>query len=259
MLRIKTSLSLLIVFVAMFGCSQEEPMESGEPVATATSRPSNPAAIVEGETYDPQIDPQDFTNEVDNPFFPLKPGSKWTYEGMTDEGLERIAVEVTDKKKQVMGIDTVVVRDVVTLEGDVIEDTFDWYAQDAEGNVWYMGEDTTAYEDGEEPSKEGSWEAGVDGALPGIQMPADAEIGVVYRQEYLKGEAEDTGEVIELDKQAKTKVETFTDTVITEDINPFEPDVVENKYYARGVGFVLEQKVKGSDERIELVSYEIPK
>ncbi len=222
----------------------------------ATSALTSPTARQSASEYAPEIDPADFTAKVDNAYFPLVVGTRWVYEAKTEDGLERIVVQVTDKKKKVaLGIDTTVVRDTVSLDGEVIEDTYDWYAQDADGNVWYMGEDTIAFEDGKS-KKDGSWEAGVDGALPGIQMPADPKVdGKVYQQEFYKGEAEDTGEVIGRNKTAVTPFRRFEDTIVTEDINPFEPDVVENKYYARDVGLVLELHVKGGAERVELVEY----
>jgi hypothetical protein len=202
--------------------------------------------------YEPSIDPARFTAEVDNPYFPLRPGTRWVYESETDEGMERNVVEVTDDRREVMGVETVVVHDVVMLDGVVIEDTFDWYAQDDEGTVWYFGEDTTAYDDGE-ASKEGSWEAGVDGAQPGIVMEADPAEGDRYRQEYLAGEAEDMGEVRRLGGHISVPAGDYDDVLVTRDWTPLEPDVVEEKYYAPGVGLVFEAMVEGGDEQVALV------
>jgi hypothetical protein len=210
---------------------------------SATERPSSPS---------PSVEPARFTSQVDNPFLPLVPGTRWVYEGDTEDGRERIVVEVTGETRRIMGVDCVVVRDTVTLDGEVTEDTFDWYAQDDAGAVWYFGEDTTAFEDGV-PSKEGSWEAGVDGAEPGIAMEADPQVGDAYRQEYLAGEAEDHGEVLSLDEHAAVPFGTFDHVLMTEDTTPLEPDVVEHKYYARGIGVVLEVDVAGGSERVELV------
>jgi hypothetical protein len=182
---------------------------------------------------------------------------RWVYESETEDGLERIVVEVTDDTRVVMGVETVVVRDTVTLDGEVIEDTYDWFAQDDDGNVWYFGEDTTAFEDGEE-STEGSWEAGVDGAHPGIVMFADPEPGDPYYQEFYEGEAEDMGQVLETGKHVSVPAGEFDDVVVTKDWTPLEPDVVENKYYAPGVGVVLEIHVEGGDERVELVEFSSP-
>ena len=207
--------------------------------------------------YNPEIDPANFVEAIDNPYFPLIPGSTWAYEGETDEGRERIEVEVLDETREVMGITATVVRDQVFLEGDLIEDTFDWYAQDSEGNVWYLGEETEEIEDGEVVSTEGSWEAGVDGALPGIVMPAEPEVGVPYYQEFYEGEAEDYGTVLAVGESVDVEFGSFEDCLRTEDINPFEPDVVEHKTYCPDVGFVLEVKVEGGEERIELVEAEV--
>ncbi len=209
----------------------------------------------DGGNYAPAIDPADFVDVVDNPLLPLAPGSRWVYEGVTDEGTERIEVVVTDERREVMGVSTVVVRDTATLDGEVIEDTYDWFAQDQDGNVWYFGEDTTAYEGGEPADTEGSWEAGVDGALPGIVMLAHPAVGDAYRQEYLAGEAEDMGEVVRVGDAETVPFGAFDDLVVTEDWTPLEPDVVEEKYYAAGVGLVLEVGVTGGEERVELVEF----
>ena len=191
-------------------------------------------------TYAPEVDPSRFVDGIDNPYLPLLPGARWTYEG---DG-ERIEVVVTDERKTVMGIDAVVVRDTVTKDGELYEDTFDWYAQDVDGNVWYLGEATEEHEDGE-VSTAGSWEAGVGGALPGLAMRAAPEVGDVYRQEYLKGEAEDVAEVLRVG-----------DELVIEEWNPFEPEVLEEKTYRRGVGLVLEVKTRGGRERVELIDHE---
>ena len=154
-----------------------------------------------------------------------------------------------------MGIEARVVHDVVTEDGALVEDTYDWYAQDAEGNVWYFGEDTTSYEDGES-SKEGSWEAGVDGALPGIVMPAQPVVtDVGYRQEYLAGKAEDMGQVIATSGTATTPTGEVTDVVVIRDWTPLEPEVVEEKTYARGIGVVREVMVSGGSEVVQLVAW----
>jgi hypothetical protein len=202
----------------------------------------------DGGSYTVEIDPANFTSVVDNPFFPLAPGTKWVYEETTGDETEINTTEVLDETRTVMGVETIVVHDVVATEdGEVVEDTYDWYAQDADGNVWYFGEDTTAFEDGQE-SKEGSWEAGVDGALPGIVMYADPQVSETgYRQEYLAGVAEDMGQVIEVGAAVETPYGAFDDTVRTTDWTPLEPDVIEQKTYARGIGFVHEVMVQGPD------------
>jgi hypothetical protein len=214
---------------------------------SAQDRPSpTPAA------YAPQIDPADFVAVIDNPYLPLAPGTRWVYEAKTEDGLERLVVEVTSDNKVINGVNCVVVRDTVTLDGVITEDTLDWYAQDNEGNVWYFGEDTKEYEDGKVASTEGSWEAGVDGAKPGIAMKAHPRPGDSYRQEYYQGEAEDMAKVLRLGESAKVPFGSFTDVLVTEDTTPLEPEVIEHKYYALDVGLVLEVTVSDG-ERVELV------
>ena len=209
----------------------------------------------DGGDYAPVVDPAAFVETIDNPYLPLIPGSRWVYEGIEDGETERIEVVVTDDRRDVMGISAVVVRDTVSEDGEVIEDTYDWFAQDGDGNVWYLGEDSREYEDGELVGTEGSWEAGVDGAFPGIVMLAEPEVGRAYRQEYFEGEAEDLGEVIQVGVSESVVAGTYDDVVVIREWNPLEPDVVEDKYHAPGVGVVLESVVEGGDGRVELVEY----
>jgi hypothetical protein len=185
------------------------------------------------------------------------PGSRWVYRETDTEGSEqRVEVTVTDRTKMIAnGIEARVVHDVVTEDGEPVEVTDDWYAQDSEGNIWYMGEDTTEYENGKPVSTEGSFEAGVDGAQPGIIMPADPEPGMTYRQEYYAGEAEDKGEIVSVGEQAQVPFGHFTDVLMTQDTNPLEPKVLEFKFYARDVGPVLAVSVSGGSDREELLSY----
>jgi hypothetical protein len=150
-----------------------------------------------------------------------------------------------------------VVHDRVFTAGELTEDTFDWYAQDTAGNVWYLGEATVEY-DGDSTSTAGSWEAGVDGAQPGIVMLAHPAVGDAYRQEYLAGEAEDAAKVIELGGTVTVRAGMFRDVVTTEDWTALEPKILEHKSYAPGVGVVLERLVKGGKERNELVKIEGP-
>jgi hypothetical protein len=199
-------------------------------------------------SYDPAIDPARFVGAVTNPLFPLVPGTKLVYEG----GGEHIEVTVTSERRAILGVSTVVVRDTATVNGAVTEDTYDWYAQDRDGNVWYMGEDTKEYENGKVVSTEGSWEGGVDGAKPGILIPAVPVVGQPYRQEYAACEAEDMGEVLAVDQTVTVPAGTYSGCLQTKDTTPLEPDVQENKYYCPGVGLVLSVDV-GSSGREELV------
>jgi hypothetical protein len=223
---------------------------------------SDPDAVIDpGDDGDYTVDirPDEFTSAIDNPFLPLLPGMRWRYEETDPEGeIETITVEVLDEHRRVMGVDTIVVHDVVAgPDGEVVEDTFDWYAQDRQGNVWYFGEDSTSF-DGGTASSEGSWEAGRDGALPGIVMPARIEVSDIgYRQEYLPGEAEDMGQIIADHGSVSVPAGDFTDVVRTRDWTPLESDVIEEKTFARGVGLVHEVTVRGpgAPEEAVLVEY----
>jgi hypothetical protein len=210
-----------------------------------------------GELYAPEIDPARFSSTIDHPFLPLTPGTTFVYEGISDGESERIEVTVTGDTRRVMGVECVVVRDTVTVNGEVIEDTYDWYAQDADGNVWYFGEDSRTFEGGVQVSTEGSWEAGVDGALPGILMRAAPQVGDSYRQEYYPGVAEDMAEVLSLTESETVAYGSFDGLLMTREWTPLEPGVAEQKYYARGVGLVLEVMVEGGEGRVELIEVRV--
>lgn len=212
---------------------------SATPLATASpvaSPERNPAAYVEGPPYAVTIDPADFRAPGANPYWPLVPGTTTILEG---DG-ERIVIEVTDLTRTILGVPVTVVRDRAYEDGRLIEDTFDWYATDRWGNVWYFGEETTEYEKGKPVSTAGSWEAGLDGALPGIVMLAEPRVGDVYRNEYYAGEAEDLAKVLELGGAIEVPAGRYSDTLLTEDWTPLEPDQLERKTYAPGVGLVAE-------------------
>jgi len=205
------------------------------------------------EAYAPEIDPANFVDKIDNQNFPLTPGTTMIYEGETDEGLEHIETAVTQETKEIMGVTCVVVWDRVTLDGELVEETYDWYAQDRDGNVWYFGEDTKEYEAGQVVGTKGSWQAGVDGALPGVIMKADPQVGETYRQEYYEGEAEDMAEVVSLTEAAAIAYGSYDQVLMTKEWTPLEPGISEHKYYASGVGMILEEVVEGGSGRIELV------
>jgi hypothetical protein len=222
---------------------------------TGAGTASPPAGLPQGdEPFD--LNPADFVAEIDNPYWPMTPGNRWIFTETDADGTEmQVEVTVTSDKKEILGISATVVHDVVTQDGEVIEDTLDWYAQDADGNIWYMGEDTKEYEDGVVVSTGGSWEAGVDGAQAGIAVPGKPEIGMTYRQEYYAGEAEDRGKVLSLDEHVEVPYGAFDGCLQTEDTTPLEPDVLENKYYCEGVGPVLAVDLAGGG-REELVTFE---
>jgi hypothetical protein len=203
--------------------------------------------------YEQKIDSANFVDKIDNPYLPMNPGTRMIYEAETEDGKEQIEVFVSNDTKTILGINCTVVRDTVKIDGELVEDTYDWFAQDKDGNVWYMGEDSKEYEDGEFIGTEGSWIAGVDGAMPGIIMLGNPIVGISYRQEYYEGEAEDMGAVLSLDESVTVKYGSFDNVLKTRDWNPLEPDVIEHKYYAKGIGVILEEEVGGESEQVELV------
>jgi hypothetical protein len=213
------------------------------------------------------VDPLEIGASVTpNPYFALVPGNEWVYEGVSvdDEGNEEIetnTVSVTDRTKLIRGITCLVVHDVAMVEGQVIEDTEDWVAQDIDGNVWYCGEIAQNFEsfEGDEPAEpelvdvEGSWKAGRDGAEPGILFPAAPEVGALVRQEVAWGEAEDVIEIADLAGTETAPGGACTETcLVTLDTTPLEPDVEETKYYAPGIGLIV---VTAEDERVELIEF----
>jgi hypothetical protein len=214
-----------------------------------------PAWADKDKTCNPVIDPQDFVREIDNPYSPLVPGTTFVYEGQTPDGLDQDVVSVTHDKKKILGVTCIVVRDTETVGGVLQEDTIDWYAQDKEGNVWYFGEFATQYAaDGVTViGHEGSWEAGVDGAQPGIVMLADPRPGDSYRQEFLAGVAEDMARVLRLNANVSVPYGDFEDCLATKEWSPLERGAIEHKFYAPGVGLVLTEELKGKTFRSELV------
>jgi len=231
------------------------PVLSAALLALASCGGDDSTALPRGSEPVP-LDPADFTTEIDNPYWPMAPGTRWVYREIDAEGNEqRVVVTVTDETREVMGIEVRVVHDVVTEDGVPVEDTYDWYAQDADGNVWYLGEETKEYEDGKVVSTAGSWEAGVDGAQPGIAVPGLPEVGLTYRQEYYAGEAEDAAAVLSLDEQVEAPLSSYTGALMTKDYTPLHPEILEYKFYARGVGPVVVLGVSGGIGREELVAY----
>ena len=202
------------------------------------------------------LDAADFVGQIDNPYLPLAPGARWIYrETSADGNALKVKVTVTTRTKQILGIDATVVHDKVSDHGEVIENTFDWYGQDGCGNVWYLGENTKEYENGVVVSTAGSWEGGVDGAQPGVIMPADPQVDSTYREEYLAGEAEDAAQVLSLDEQAEVPYGQFGDVLLTKNFTPLHSDVLEYKFYAKDVGQVLGLGISGGSDREELLRF----
>lgn len=209
------------------------------------------------DPYDPDLESINFLSldaiaANPNPYFPLVPGNIWVYEGED----ETITVTVLDETKEILGIDAIVVQDVAEEDGEIVESTSDWYAQDEDGNVWYMGELSLNYEEGVLTDIDGSWEAGVDGAKAGILFRAMPIIGEIYRQEYRIGEAEDIAETLAVDASEATDTGFDCDGQCLENLeySPLEPGEAEKKYYVPGIGLILEIDLE-EDARVELVDF----
>jgi hypothetical protein len=213
----------------------------------------NPAPIT--KPYNPDIDPANFGGPIDNPYLPLKPGTVFTYRGVGDDGTTRELniVRVTHRKKRIMGIDAVVVLDKVWAAGKPEERTFDWYAQDRDGNVWYMGENSFDWEHGHWVRNDGSWTAGVGNGKPGVIMLAHPRRGDAYRQEYSPGHAVDQAKVLGPGGRVATPFRTFKRTLLTREFSTLDRQF-EKKWYARGIGVIQEDAVTKSKEHSELVS-----
>jgi hypothetical protein len=224
--------------------------------AGATAAPAGSSRLPRG-SEPVNLDPADFTRKIDNPYWPMRPGSRWVYRETDSEGAtQRVVVTVTRRTKLIAnGITARVVHDLVTEDGKPVEVTDDWYAQDRAGNIWYLGEDTTEYDNGKPSSKAGSFEAGVDGAQPGVIMPARPRVGMRFRQEYYKGHAEDRARIFSLRERAEVPFGFFKRALMTREENPLEPRVLEYKFYARGIGPVLAVAVSGGSDREELVRF----
>lgn len=234
---------------------------SPAPTASASPAPSptpsgSPASQLPQGSEPVTLDPANFSSVIDNPYWPMAPGTVRTYREVDSEGTElTIVVTVTDQTKEILGIPAVVVHDVVSEDGTIVEDTLDWYAQDLAGNIWYLGEATREFSDGEVDTA-GSWEAGVDGAQPGIVIPANPTVGLTYRQEYYAGQAEDHAQVLSVEERAEVVAGSYEGLLMTKEWTPLEPDILEYKFYAPGVGPVLALTVSPGWAREELTKIE---
>ncbi|HEU4401866.1 MAG TPA: hypothetical protein VFT43_07150 [Candidatus Polarisedimenticolia bacterium] len=200
------------------------------------------------------LDPANFVAGVNNPYFPLPVGRTLVYEGIKDGQTQIDTVTVTNQTKVILGITATVLSDISTHDGVILEKTLDWYAQDKQGNVWYLGEDTAAYSARGKVDTSGSWQAGVNGAEPGIIMEANPQIPDAYRQEYLAGSAEDTAWVVELGGTVTVPYGKLRNTLATLEATRIEPGAYDLKVYAPGIGIVLEQALSGAPEVAKLVS-----
>jgi len=195
--------------------------------------------------YHVNINPPDFTNKVTNSYFRLTPGSVRTYTGTKDGVPLQAVFEVLRQTKTIIGVKCVVVLDTVTLNGSLEEKTYDWFAQDSKGNVWYFGEDSKEYKNGVVVSTTGTWLSGVNGGTPGIVMQANPIPGAPYIEEYLPGVAEDHAQVVKSTSSISVPTGHYTNVVITRNTNPLDPSLIEHKSYAPGVGLVYETKHYG--------------
>jgi hypothetical protein len=257
-LRMRRQPFFVAALVAAFAAACGGETTAGESTSgTSTAGPAGTGAALPQGAEPARLDPSRFTTEIDNPYWPMRPGSRWIYrETDADGNVQRVVVTVTTQTKTIAGVEARVVHDVVSEGGQVIEDTYDWYAQDADGNIWYLGEDTKEYENGELKSTAGSWEAGVDGAKAGVILPADPQPGLTYREEYYDGQAEDAAQVLSIDEKAKVPFGFFDRVLMTKNDTPLEPRLLEHKFYARGIGQVMAITVSGGSDREELIRFE---
>jgi hypothetical protein len=200
------------------------------------------------------VDPANFVDLVNNPYMPLLPGTVFVYKGQEDSKPALNITTVTRQSKTILGVNVTVVHDRVYIKKKLAEETLDWYAQDKQGNVWYFGEDSKEITNGQVTSTEGSWEAGVNGAQPGIVMKAHPKRGNKYQQEFAGDTASDRAAVLSIRQTSSVPFGTFSRVLQTREFTPLEPGVVEQKFYARGIGFVRSVMVKGGNEEYRLVA-----
>jgi hypothetical protein len=249
-LRKRTCIALGLGGLLLAGCGGSS--GGGDSMPTAARQPSASSLAPVHGTYSPRIAPANFVKTIDNRFWPLKPGTAYRYIGVRGTTPQTDDEVVTHQTKMILGIPSTVVRDTVSEHGAPVERTFDWYAQDKQGNVWYMGELALEKKNGKFAKASDSWQSGVNGAQPGIIMPADPRPGDAYRQEYYPpGEALDQARVLRLDGSASVPLGTYHGVLVTSERSPLEPQT-EQKYYAPGLGEVAERVVKGHHEQFQL-------
>jgi hypothetical protein len=244
-IQVPTVLAIAVVIVSVTAATAHDPPLAPGPIRSGAG-PGWPATL----------SPSDFVARVDNPWFPLQPGSEYRYRGVKDRTKTVDVAKVTHSTKRILGVDTTVVHDVVSVNGRPEEVTDDFYAQDRHGNVWYFGEATKELDrHGNTVSTEGSFQAGVNGARAGVLIPGRPRVGLAARQEFLKGQAEDHFKILDLNAEVSVPFVHSRHALRTREWTPLEPAVVDNKYYVRGIGTVREIAVRGPVERLRLVSF----
>jgi hypothetical protein len=223
-------------------------------VSAAGARGSALRTPKDAPPYEPVLDPANFVSVIDNPYFPLPVGRVWVYRGVKDGQTQVDTVTVTDQTKVLEGITATVITDVAKHGNKLLEKTTDWYAQDVQGNVWYLGEDTKAYGPNGQVDTSGSWQADVNDGEPGIIMEADPQVPDAYRQELLVGQAADTAWITNRGGSVTVPFGTVHNVLTSLETTVLEPKVVDEKFYAPGVGIVLEQAIAGDVEVAKLVS-----
>jgi hypothetical protein len=252
--RVQVILAVLSAGAVLVACGSGNGSSAAQPSTPAPSASSPSPSQSASPTYQPTITPSDFSTTIDNKYFPLKPGTTYIFDGTRDGKPEHAEAVVTSGTKMIMGVKCVVVRDTVTSNGALVEKTTDWYAQASNGDVWYFGEATAEYTNGAVSSTHGSWEAGVDGAQPGIIMEGRPKVGDSYRQEYRPGEAEDMAKVLHLDATRRVPAGSYTQVVVTEDTDPLNPDKSDQKFFGPGVGLIYTERIRtGHHEVLHLV------
>jgi len=221
-------------------------------VPWASGAPTSVSAC--GTSYAPVLDPANFVAVIDNPYFPLPVGRTLVYTGIKDGQTQTDTVIVTNQTKVILGITATVVSDIATHDGTVLEKTFDYYAQDEQGTVWYLGEDTTAFLANGKTDTSGSFLAGVDGAQPGIIMEANPQIPDAYRQECFAGQAEDTAWVVGTSGTVSVPFGKVRNVLTTLESTRLEPGAYDEKVYGPGIGIVSERALTGPTETAQLVS-----
>lgn len=240
-LKFRNILTIMFISLLVFNCSEDDNFPN----------PENPGDM----PYNIEINPEDFLSEniEGNHFFPFNPGLTYVYEGLNEDEVPVKVEEIhTFDTKIIMGVTCVIIHAKEYENDELIEDTYDWYAQDNEGNMWYFGEDTKEIKNGDVISTSGSWEAGVNGSLPGIIMFANPYIGVWYRQEYYENEAEDVAQILSLSESITVPYGSFTNCLQTAEWSLLEPGVLEHKFYAENIGVVKVVAVKGESGYEEL-------